>query len=59
MSKQTELSVLCCSPMTSEPLPAEEADKLARMFKALGDPIRLRLLSLITATRGVRHVCAS
>jgi ArsR family transcriptional regulator, arsenate/arsenite/antimonite-responsive transcriptional repressor len=52
MSNQPGLSVLCCSPMTSEPLPAEEADKLARMFKALGDPIRLRLLSLIASHPG-------
>src|SRR4051794_3636678 len=52
MSKQVELPVPCCSPMSREPLSVEEADQLARMFKALGDPIRLRLLSLIASHQG-------
>lgn len=39
MSKQRELSV-------------DEAGQLARMFKALGDPIRLRLLSMIASHEG-------
>jgi ArsR family transcriptional regulator len=29
---------------------AEQADRIARLLKALADPIRLRLMSLITAT---------
>jgi ArsR family transcriptional regulator len=33
-------------------LDAEAADRLARMFKALGDPTRVRLLSLISAADG-------
>lgn len=52
MSKQAGLPVACCSPMTREPLPIEEAERLARMFKALGDPIRLRLLSMIASHEG-------
>ena len=52
MSKQAGLPVACCSPMTREPLPIEEAEQLARMFKALGDPIRLRLLSVIASHEG-------
>lgn len=38
--------------MAREPLPIEEAEQLARMFKALGDPIRLRLLSMIASHEG-------
>ncbi len=38
--------------MTREPLPIDEAEQLARMFKALGDPIRLRLLSMIASHEG-------
>lgn len=45
----------CCTPLASEPLTAEQAGALAPMFKALGDPVRLRLLSLI-ASQG-REVC--
>ncbi|WP_244929029.1 metalloregulator ArsR/SmtB family transcription factor [Nocardioides sp. W7] len=39
----------CCSSVTGGVLEAEEAERLARMFKALGDPTRVRLLSLIAA----------
>jgi ArsR family transcriptional regulator, arsenate/arsenite/antimonite-responsive transcriptional repressor len=35
--------------MLREPLPIEEAERLAAMFKALADPIRLRLLSVIAS----------
>ena len=39
----------CCPPITEASLEPEHAGDLARMFKALGDPIRLRLLSRITS----------
>lgn len=38
--------------MVREPLGAEAAVELSRMFKALSDPIRLRLLSLIASHEG-------
>ncbi|MFD0078257.1 ArsR/SmtB family transcription factor [Streptomyces sp. NPDC127166] len=44
--------VACCSPMVREPLGEEDAVDLAKMFKALSDPIRLRLLSLIASHEG-------
>lgn len=39
----------CCSSVTGGALAIEDAEQLARMFKALGDPTRVRLLSLIAA----------
>jgi ArsR family transcriptional regulator len=57
MSK-SELTVIdqnagvCCSPMVREPLDETAAVDLAKMFKALSDPIRLRLLSLIASFEG-------
>lgn len=42
-------SAACCSTVTGGVLDAEEAQRLARTFKALGDPTRVRLLSLIAA----------
>ncbi|MEU8385885.1 metalloregulator ArsR/SmtB family transcription factor [Streptosporangium sp. NPDC048865] len=42
----------CCAPMTREPLDEADAAELARMFKALSDPVRLRLLSLIASYEG-------
>ncbi|MGW8801141.1 ArsR/SmtB family transcription factor [Streptomyces sp. NPDC055775] len=43
---------VCCSPMVREPLVEGDAIDLARMFKALSDPVRLRLLSLIASHEG-------
>jgi ArsR family transcriptional regulator len=40
---------VCCAPLQSAPLSDDEAAELARMFAALGDPARLRLLSLVAA----------
>jgi ArsR family transcriptional regulator len=42
----------CCSPLVREPLDAERSVDLSRSFKALGDPVRLRLLSLIASREG-------
>lgn len=42
----------CCSPLIREPLSSDWAGDLARMFKALGDPVRLRLLSLVASHAG-------
>jgi ArsR family transcriptional regulator, arsenate/arsenite/antimonite-responsive transcriptional repressor len=42
----------CCSPLTREPLSADQASELSRLFKAMGDPVRLRLLSLIASHAG-------
>ena len=40
---------VCCAPLRSAPLADDDAAELARVFAALGDPIRLRLLSLVAA----------
>jgi len=35
----------CCAPLACEPLPPGGADELAPLFKAVADPMRLRLLT--------------
>jgi ArsR family transcriptional regulator, arsenate/arsenite/antimonite-responsive transcriptional repressor len=45
-------AVGCCAPLAREPLSGEQAIALSRVFKALGDPVRLRLLSLIASHEG-------
>ncbi|MEW1646014.1 metalloregulator ArsR/SmtB family transcription factor [Streptomyces sp. NPDC091219] len=45
-------SAACCPPMVRAPLGEESAAELSRMFKALADPVRLRLLSLIASHEG-------
>jgi ArsR family transcriptional regulator len=52
MSKQLPVVDPCCTPLAREPLSAEQAGELAPMFKALADPVRLRLLSLIASHAG-------
>jgi ArsR family transcriptional regulator len=42
----------CCAPLTRGVLDVEAAGRLALMFKALGDPTRVRLISMIAATEG-------
>jgi ArsR family transcriptional regulator, arsenate/arsenite/antimonite-responsive transcriptional repressor len=51
------LDAACCAPLVTEPLTGEQATTLAAMFKALGDPVRLRLLSLIASHGGEVCVC--
>ena len=37
----------CCAPLACEPLPESGARELALLFKAVADPVRLRLLNLL------------
>ncbi|GAB3239127.1 metalloregulator ArsR/SmtB family transcription factor [Glycomyces halotolerans] len=42
----------CAVPMVREPVTPDAAARPAAAFKALGDPVRLRLLSLIASRAG-------
>jgi len=46
----------CCSPLTAASLDAAAAEDLARTLKALSDPARLRLISMVAAHDG-REAC--
>jgi ArsR family transcriptional regulator len=50
-------AAVCCSPLQREPLSAQDAQVLARTVKALADPTRLRLVSLVAAHGGEACVC--
>jgi ArsR family transcriptional regulator len=61
MSKQ-ELEVIgqdaTCGPgLSAAPLDEDQAADLAKVFKALGDPVRLRLMSLIASRGEGGEVC--
>jgi len=43
---------VCCATVTGGTLEAADAEQLAHVFKALGDPTRVKLLSLIAASEG-------
>ncbi|GAA2581573.1 metalloregulator ArsR/SmtB family transcription factor [Microbacterium binotii] len=48
----------CCAPVAGAVISLEDAERTARTFKALGDPTRVRLLSLIAASAdGEACVC--
>jgi len=47
----------CCAPISSAVLDAEQAAEGAAAFKALADPVRLRLLSIIASAGGEMCVC--
>jgi len=51
MSKQAPgpTAVSCCAPLSVNPLDTSQAAVVAPMFKALGDPVRLRLMSMIAS----------
>jgi len=42
----------CCTPLLRKPIAASEAADLARTLKALADPVRLRLVSMVAAHDG-------
>jgi ArsR family transcriptional regulator, arsenate/arsenite/antimonite-responsive transcriptional repressor len=42
----------CCAPLTAAPLTMEQAEQVAPMLKALADPVRLRLMSLVASHDG-------
>jgi ArsR family transcriptional regulator, arsenate/arsenite/antimonite-responsive transcriptional repressor len=42
----------CSPPLTGQPIGEADAAELAQVFRALGDPVRLRLVSLIGAHQG-------
>ncbi|MGP4021923.1 metalloregulator ArsR/SmtB family transcription factor [Actinomadura sp. 3N407] len=56
MSKLMEIDDVgapaCCAPLSGPLMPADEAADLAKVFKALADPVRLRLLNLIASVEG-------
>ena len=49
-------TVACCSPLMHEPLSIDQAERIAPLLKALADPVRLRLLSLV-ASHGEGEAC--
>ena len=42
----------CCAPLLREPITPGQAADLARLLKALADPTRLRLVSMVAAHEG-------
>jgi ArsR family transcriptional regulator, arsenate/arsenite/antimonite-responsive transcriptional repressor len=48
----SEPGLACCTPLTGTPMSPSQAERVAPLLKALADPVRLRLVSLIAASAG-------
>jgi ArsR family transcriptional regulator, arsenate/arsenite/antimonite-responsive transcriptional repressor len=42
----------CCPPLSAQPLSQDQAEQVAPLLKALADPVRLRLMSLVASHPG-------
>ena len=45
-------TVACCPPLSARPLSQAQAEQIAPLLKALADPVRLRLMSLVASHQG-------
>ena len=45
-------AALCCAPLAAATLSDEEAEATAELFKALGDPARVRIVNLLATATG-------
>ena len=45
-------ALACCAPLARQPLTAEEANQVSGLLKAIADPVRLRLMSLVLSHEG-------
>jgi ArsR family transcriptional regulator len=50
-------AVACCAPLAAPALTEEQASATADLFKALGDPARVRIVNLIATNGGPVCVC--
>lgn len=53
---ETLAAVACCAPLGAATLSEEEAHATAELFRALGDPARVRIVNVLATARG--PVCA-
>jgi ArsR family transcriptional regulator len=45
-------ALACCTPLSREPMSEEQAAQVAPLLKALADPVRLRLMSMVLSHEG-------
>ena len=45
-------TLACCPPLAREPMSEQDATRVAPLLKALADPVRLRLLSMVLSHEG-------
>ncbi len=53
----TSLPIVCCAPLASPVLSDDEAEATAALFRALGDPARVRIVNLLATSDEPVCVC--
>lgn len=48
----TTSPLACCTPLSREPLGRERAERIAPLLKALAEPVRLQLMSMVLSHPG-------
>src|SRR3954452_4663616 len=56
MMSDVETAIACCAPLAAPVLGEDEAAATAELFKALGDPARVRIMNLVATSD--EPVCA-
>jgi ArsR family transcriptional regulator len=51
------LAIVCCAPLGTPLLSAEEADATAVLFRSLGDPARVRIMNVLATSNGPVCIC--
>ena len=49
---QPESALACCAPLSHEPMTAAHAERVSGLLKAIADPVRLRLMSMVLSHEG-------
>ncbi len=57
MSMSRLAPIACCAPLASATLSDDEADATAAVFRALGDPARVRIVNLLATSEEPVCIC--
>lgn len=49
---QSDSALACCAPLAREPMTSDQAEKVSSLLKAIADPVRLRLMSIVLSHEG-------
>lgn len=49
---QPDSALACCAPLTRQPLTVDQAEQVSGLLKAIADPVRLRLMSMVLSHEG-------
>lgn len=49
---QPDSALACCAPLARQPMTAVQAEQVSGLLKAIADPVRLRLMSMVLSHEG-------